>query len=60
VAQCRTAGECVRWRRQYAVKGDVTGEKEGFFAMVVGAVTSEISLVRTRFLKSSPSTRTRR
>ena len=36
----------VRGRRQYAVKGDVTGEKERFLAMV-GAVTSEMSSVRT-------------
>lgn len=52
VAQCRTASEWVRGRRQYAVKGDVTGEKERFLAMV-GAVTSEISSVRTGFLKST-------
>lgn len=40
----------VRGRRQYAVKGDVTGEKERF----VGAVTSEISSVRTGAFKINP------
>ena len=49
LAQCRGEG-----RRQYAVKGDVTGEKERFLAMV-GAVTSEISLVRTGAFKINSS-----
>jgi hypothetical protein len=53
VAHCRTASEWVRGRRQYAVKGDVTGEKERFLAMI-GAVTSEISSVRNGLLKSTP------
>ena len=43
-----SGGLLVNWgRRQCAVKGDVTAEKERFLAML-GAVTSEISSVRER------------